>query len=172
MRTPAWLAHTAEIRDRVHAISSPLLDRAAIEELFSLRKRQAANLMRKMDGCVLGGAHAVRRETLLEFLDAQGKTRCGGADPRERKHALALALREDRTAPPPLRAILRPKLPRNEYSQLPSGTHLTGAGRLEISFNSPGDILGAIVRLAQLADCDPEGFARSLEYRPPEGEER
>jgi hypothetical protein len=139
-----------------------------IEDLFALKKRQAANLMQKMEGCVVGGAHVVSRETLLGFLDARCDCPHGPLHPAERKVALALALKKDRSAPLPLRATLGNDLPRDANSLLPAGIDLVDAGRLEIRFGSPGEILGAIVRLAQLADSDPAGFSRSLEYRPPE----
>ena len=178
-RTPAWLARTQEIRAKVTDASSPLsplIDRASVEVLFSLKPRQAANLMKKMDGEVVGGANTVRREALLAYLDGKSLDPAGRAE-KERKHNLARTLKEIRAAGPTLRAELGNRIPRSpdDDSPLPSGVKVMDPdgleNRLEIRYRSPGDILGAILGLAELSETDPAGFERGLEYRPPEDSE-
>jgi hypothetical protein len=171
-RTPTWFARTEEIRDKVKAASSPLIDRAAIEQLFSLKTRQAATLLTKIGGESgerVGGANTVRREALLAFLDGKREEPAARAE-QQRNNSLAGKLRAIRAAGPTLRADLRPPLTPSPQadSLLPAAIHLAGPGRLEIRYRSPGDVLAAILRLAELSETNPAGFENSLQYQPPE----
>jgi hypothetical protein len=168
-RTRTWLARTDQIRGRVKATSSPLIDRASVQELFSLKPRQAANLIKSIGGEVIGGANAVGREALLAYLDGKGADPAGRAEKR-RMHDLARALKAIRASGPTLRAELGDEIPRspNATSLLPSGVDIVGPGRLEIRFGSSGDVLAAILRLAELSETRPAAFESSLEFRSPE----
>ncbi|MCE5307004.1 MAG: hypothetical protein LLG20_05140, partial [Acidobacteriales bacterium] len=65
---PQWLLHLPEIVEELSAMGAPILDRATIERVFGLRRRQAIYLMRAFGGYQLGKTALLDRCLLIERL--------------------------------------------------------------------------------------------------------
>lgn len=162
---PRWQADIDKIRSAVRALPSPFLDRPVVERLFSVRSRQANNLMRALGGYRIGQAAVVGREELLAMLDeASGMQECTVQIQRKTRVVEALdALRGEarprRIATPP---ALRPDSP------LPEGVRISAPGELTIFFNSPEDLLGRMMGLAQSATGDFAAFSAGLVLKAPQ----
>jgi hypothetical protein len=161
---PRWHADLVRIRRDVAALSTPFIDRPAIERLFSVKRRQANYLMLSMGGYHIGQAAVVSREALLVKLDelaAEPGYQTGYLGQAQRKARVVEALDELRNRARP-RRVAPPPRPR-AGSQLPEGVLLSAPGELTLSFTSPEDLLGRIMALAQSAAGDWAAFAASLE---------
>ena len=66
----SWYLRVTDIVAQLHSPAAPpFLDRAAIEDLFHLRRRQAIRLMGACGGYQIGKTYLVDRGSLLRFLD-------------------------------------------------------------------------------------------------------
>ena len=64
----AWLLHIPEIVSQLETFSVPVVDRAIIEHLFGLRRRQAIELLHRFGGYQAGRTFLVNRRLLIEQL--------------------------------------------------------------------------------------------------------
>ncbi len=167
-RTAAWIKKIDAIRASINADPAFAFDRVSIAEKFGVSSRQAANILRAAGREKVGGAYIVSRAKLIAYLDGR-ETDDSGAREQERRRVLALKLAEIRAAGPRLHAV-RSAVSMDETS-LPDGVTVTGPGRMEIVYDSPGAVLGVILALAELSETNATAFADSLEYKTPEGEE-
>ena len=62
---PAWFHRLDEILGALRSMTSPHLDRAAVEKLFRVRQRRARQIMAGLEGLRVGNAAAVSREALI-----------------------------------------------------------------------------------------------------------
>src|ERR1051325_10577840 len=67
---PRWWLHIPEIRTMLVEAEVPVVDRAAVERLFGLQRRQAIELMHRFGGYQAGRTFLIGREQLIEALDA------------------------------------------------------------------------------------------------------
>jgi len=65
---PSPDARTEQIRDEIKVFPAPVIDRATVQKIFRLRKRQALRLMTDFGGHAAGGARVVDRSRLLQQL--------------------------------------------------------------------------------------------------------
>jgi hypothetical protein len=187
--TPRWHADLGKIRLAVAQMTAPFLDRRAIEKLFGLRARQANKLMASLDGYRVGPSVVVSREQLLKKLDPKpdppAKTDPdseAGPAPKGKKTARpvlpplkvsrAARVRKARVVEEldALRGRRRPRTvaappTRMAGASLPPGVEVASAGELRIGFETPEDLLGRILGLAQAAAGDFAAFAAALEYQ-------
>ncbi len=66
---PACFHRLDEILTSLRAMTSPHLDRAAVEKLFRVRQRRARQIMVGLEGLRVGNAAAVSREALIARLE-------------------------------------------------------------------------------------------------------
>ena len=66
---PAWFHRLDEILGALRSMTSPHLDRAAVEKLFRGRQRHARQIMVGLEGLRVGNAAAVSREALIARLE-------------------------------------------------------------------------------------------------------
>lgn len=129
-----------------------MVDRATVETLFSLRRRQAINLMNSFGGYEIGKTALIERGVLIARLReiAAGERFRFEQRRRERlaerldelrryRQAAAVAIRVE-PAPPPC-------------ASLPPGVRLE-PGRLIIDFGSVEDLLAKLYGIAQAAAGD------------------
>ena len=69
---PAWFHRLDEILGALRSMTSPHLDRAAVEKLFRVRQRRARQIMAGLEGLRVGSAAAVSREALIARLEQTG----------------------------------------------------------------------------------------------------
>ena len=143
---PAWLLRLPAIRAAVSALSAPVLDRAALEEIFGVRRRRAIELLHRFGGYQAGKTFLVDRASLLGQL---ADLEAGGGFRQEQTRRRRLAEDLDR-AKASLRArsvpIPAPR-PAAAAGILPPGVYLQ-PGQLRIDFQGTEDLLRQLLELA------------------------
>jgi hypothetical protein len=155
---PSWLLHIPEIRSLLADVSLPVVDRAVIQQVFGLGRRQAIELMRRFGGYQAGRTFLIARNDLIGKLDAM----VGGEEyEREaaRREKLTTAIENVRRT----RQTEAVRIPVSSavfscrMENLDPDVHLR-AGKLEIDFNDPVDLLGKLFALTQAVANDYSGF--------------
>jgi len=157
---PRWWQHIPEIRQVLADVNLPVIDRAAVERLFGLRRRQAIELMNRFGGYQAGRTFVISREQVIAALDAIAD---GGEFRLElgRRERLATSLEKiQRTRQ--AEAVRIPVLPEvfgSRIEALEPGVQLR-PGKLEIEFAGPEDLLRKLFSLAQAVSNDYTAFER------------
>lgn len=153
-----WLLRLPRILEELEALDVPVLDRAAVEQLFGLRRRRAIELMHSFDPYQVGKTFLLDRVRLIErlrqMLDAPEFTR-----EQRRKQRLAEALdelRRHRVAAEVSLPVAAEALGR-KMADLPAGVSLS-PGELRVEFQSAEQLLAKLFELAQAAANDFERF--------------
>jgi hypothetical protein len=159
----AWLLKIPEIVAMLEAFDVPVVDRATIERLFGLRRRQAIELLHRLGGFQAARAFLVDRHVLVENLrrlaageefdrESRRKERLDGAINRLRRHQTA--------------ARVRIPVPADVFSwklaDLSSGVAIE-PGHLHIAFSGTEDLLAKLFELAQAASNDYDRFCAAAE---------
>jgi len=158
---PRWWRHIPEIRKMLEDAHLPVIDRASVERLFGLERRQAIELMHRFGGYLAGRTFLIGREQLIEALDAiaaSGEYQQEAAR-REQFVASVDAVRRTRQTEairiPVSREVFDARL-----KSLGPGVELR-AGRLAIEFAGPEDLLRKLFALAQAVANDYAAFEES-----------
>ena len=152
------------IRFAVAELESPSLDRAMVEELFGLSRRSAISLMGSLGKPEPGKAMLIKRTRLLSMLDDLLATRPVQSEiarKRELREKLAVLERE---AQPRTTPIAPP--PVEPGQSWPAGITLAAPGVLTVRFESPEELLGCVLALAEDAAGNYAGFAARLVAGP------
>jgi hypothetical protein len=158
---PRWWLHIPEIRTMLVDAGLPVVDRAAVERLFGLQRRQAIELMHHFGGYQAGRTFLIAREQILAQLDSilatgeyeQETTR------RERLTATIETLQRTRQTEA-VRIGVPAEVFDSRMQTLSPGVHLQ-AGKLEIEFVGPEDLLRKLFGLAQAVANDYAEFERA-----------
>jgi hypothetical protein len=167
---PAWHSRIPAIRATLGRLEEPLLDRAAIETLFGLGRRQAIRLLTALGGHQAGKTFLVTRDALLERLDALAAQRPIASEiaRRTRVRDALLALEDEvRSSAPSIRrekALATPVAapPPASRDKWPEGVSLDRPGELLIRFETAEELLGRIFALTEDAAADFEGFLKKI----------
>jgi hypothetical protein len=158
---PGWIDRIEQIAEEVQASSAPVFDRAAIERLFEVRRRQAIVLMHRMGGYQAGKTFLVDRQALLRFL--RDPQREAVAEVEARRFASLLETlgrakeeRHFRRIPVPATA----RVYQLEFGGLPEGIDFE-PGELRIRFNQPHELLEKLFALSQALANDYETFEQA-----------
>jgi len=158
---PRWWRHIPEIRKMLEDARLPVIDRASVERLFGLERRQAIELMHRFGGYLAGRTFLIGREQLIEALDAiaaSGEYQQEAAR-REQFVASVDAVRRTRQTEairiPVSREVFDARL-----KSLGPGVELR-AGRLAIEFAGPEDLLRKLFALALAVANDYAAFEES-----------
>lgn len=166
-KLPLWYRRAPEILKQLQSPSAPpFLDRAAIEQLFQVSRRQAIRLLGASPGYQLGKTFLVERASLIDFLEGHEKS---GAAPeaRARRRRVATALNEvaNHAAAQGVQVRTNPDIFRRRPADLPAAIELVAPGKLQISYHGAEDLLAQIVELATAASNDFPGFRKLYEGR-------
>jgi hypothetical protein len=143
-------------------VSLPVVDRAVVQKVFGLGRRQAIEIMHQFGGYQAGKTFLIGREELIAQLDAI----CSGDDyirenaRREKLTASMEAFRRTRQTEA-VHIPVAPDVFDCDMEHLGPGVRLQ-AGKLEIEFADPLELLGKLFRLAQAVSNDYGGFERSV----------
>jgi hypothetical protein len=161
---PHWYANIPKIRRTVTAMTNtPMFDRQAIQLLFGVKARSANNIMNRLGGYQIGGAHAVSREMLLEKIDALGGSESAMRPEAERKARVVEAIERLRREVGTRRVQpLAVPASKSGTTALPSNARVVASGEMVIRYSSPEEFLGVINAFAQFAVDDYASFADSL----------
>ena len=159
---PLWLLHLPRIIEELRRLEVPVLDRAAIEKLFGLKRRQAIQLLHRFGGYQAGRTFLVDRQELLEQLEAIRDGETFRYEQRRRRRLVA----ELETVRKYLQAAavkipLRPQA-RYQIATLPPDVDLQ-PGQLRVEFDGVEDLLSKLFELAQSAANDFVRFRNAVE---------
>ena len=164
-KLPVWYVRIPEILVQLRALGAPpFLDRAAVEELFRISRRQAIRLLGTVGGYQIGKTFLVERHSLIGFLE---RLESSGAAPqaRIRKDRVAAALNDvaNYAAAQKVQVFPPPDVFGRRPAELPASIALVGPGKLQISYAGAEDLLVRIVELAAAATNDFAAFRRLYE---------
>lgn len=165
-RQPEWLQQVPSALDQLREFPAPVLDRAALERLLSVSRRDAIRLLHRFGGYQSGRAFLIGREDLVRQLEAVAasgqyghevsrRSRLGEELERTRKE---LAGRRVRV---PAATDVRDR----RFRDLPDGVDLR-PGELCIQFHGAEDLAAKLYALAQVMATDWEGFQKAAEPAP------
>ena len=158
---PKWHARLPEIRAALDALESPALDRAMVEELFALSRRQALRVMAAVHPHHKGRTSLIPRAALLDRLDTLlAKRPIQGEILRKRRlreTLVALECEAQSRSTPVTVPSADPSLP------WPEGVSIPAPGCLNIRFSTGEELLGRVLALAEEAARDVDGFITRLE---------
>ena len=159
----AWLLKIPEIIRMLEAFDVPVVDRAIIERLFGLRRRQAIELLHRFGGFESGKTFLVDRHVLIENLR---RLAAGEEFEREirRRDRLDHAVDEMRRYQAAARVIIPvpPDVFSRKMADLPAGVALT-PGQLQVIFAGTEDLLAKLYALTQAASNDYDRFCAAAE---------
>ena len=158
---PRWWLHIPEIRSMLAESGLPVVDRAAVERLFRLQRRQAIELMHRFGGYQAGRTFLISREQILAQLDcilATGEYEQETAR-RERLVAAVESVRHSRRSEA-VRIPVAADVFDSRLETLGPCVHLE-PGRLAIEFAGPEDLLRKLFCLSQAVANDYTGFRRA-----------
>ena len=150
-RKSEWLQNVTSAIEQLQAFPAPVVDRATLEKLLQIRRRQAIRLMHRFGGFQAGRTYLIDRSSLLQQFEAiaAGKTHQAEIERRQRLIASLKPRKTIRVA----NDIWERKL-----EDLPLGTHIR-PGILEIEFTTSDELLGRLFELAQAIHNDYDRFA-------------
>lgn len=155
---PRWWLRIPEILPALENLDAPWLDRAAIEQVFGLRRRRAIELLHVFGGFQVGRMFLVDRQKVLDQLHGNSR----GEEfrwERKRRRRLSEALSEARQ----YSQAARVKIPVLEPSPgLPAGVNIE-PGRMVIEFQSVEDLLAKCYAMVQVAACDYVYFQQIIQ---------
>jgi hypothetical protein len=151
-----------EICQEARALEVPIIDRATVEQVFRLRRRQAIELMHRFGGYQIGRAFVLDRLQLVRSLECLQN----GAEfeqERRRKDRIASQLDEARRqrAATRVRIPVTPEMLSQHVEGLPDAIRF-GTGVMTIQFGSVEDLLVHLVELSQAAANDFERFQQMV----------
>jgi hypothetical protein len=143
-------------------IQIPVIDRAAIERLFGLRRRQAIDLMNRLGGYQAGRTFLIGREQLLCRLDSitAGDEYRWEVARRERLASSIDGIQRTRQNEA-VRIPVSPEVFASRLHSLEPDVRLR-PGRLVIDFSGPEDILRKLFGLAQALANDYASFEAAV----------
>lgn len=155
---PRWWQHVTQIRAMREDAALPVIDRAGVERLFGLRRRQAIALMHRWGGYQAGRMFLIGRQELIRELDAiaqDGEYHQETARREQLASALEAARRTRQTEA--VRIPVTPDVFAGRMDSLPGGV-LLEPGRLAVAFAGPEDLLRKLFALVQAVANDYAGF--------------
>jgi hypothetical protein len=151
-----------EIRSMLAGTQLPVIDRAAVERLFGLRRRQAIELLRRFGGYQAGCTFLIGREQLIERLDFIGASDEYQWDAARRERVSATIEEIQRTRES---EAVRIPVTRDVFDcrmrSLGPDVQLR-PGKLEIQFDGPEDLLRKLFALSQAVANDYSNFERTV----------
>lgn len=160
---PTWLERIPTVLEKLERPDAPpFLDRAAIEKLFGVRRRQAIYLLHRWHGYQLGHAFLASREAILADLREIGYEKVLATQAAQKQRVEAV-LGEARQAfnLPRISVPAPQKLSSITFVGLPDGIRLEQK-RLTVEFSGPQDLLEKLFTLAQAFANDYESLATAL----------
>ena len=164
---PLWLHRLAHIRATLVAWPASVLDRAAIEQLFGLKRRSAIHLLAALDGYKVGKTYVVERATLLTRLDEIAGPKIERAAV-QRRIQVRNHLREMKVHAKPRLIRIEPLPPAQPGGHgLPAGVTLESTpeddgSRMVFAYHSAKELLGQVYALATAAATDYAAFEEAL----------
>jgi hypothetical protein len=170
-RQVSWLRRIPSMLETLKKTTTPFLDRAAVQSLFRLQRRQAGYLMKKLGPAeyLVGKAFLVRRHNVITFLEARRKEKPYKAEAlrqRNLREALDEARREQKARS--VRFKIAPEAPRT-MAGLPDQVRLA-PGELRVTFATTEELLQLLYDLSRAIAHDFPTFQSLAEVGPASAE--
>ena len=156
------MLHVPRIIEELRLLPLPVLDRAVIEKLFGLKRRQAIQLLHRFGGYQAGRTFLVDRQELVEQIEAIRDGETFRYEQRRRRRLVAeLESVRKYLQAAAVKIPLRPQA-RYQIATLPPDVDLQ-PGRLRVEFDGVEDLLSKLFELAQSAANDFVRFRNAVE---------
>jgi len=162
-RKSEWLERLPAILTQIRGLPAPVVDRATVEGLFSVRRREAIRLLHRFGGFQAGKTFLISRDDLLRQLENLEATDDFRAESKRRRRLAddLASIRQDVTA---RRVPIAANYQTRSASIKQLGPNVRfSPGRLEVEFRSPEELLTRLFELARTIASDFEGFTKLLE---------
>jgi hypothetical protein len=155
-----WLLRVPEILVALRVLDVPVVDRAAIQRLFGVRRRRAIQFMHELDGYQAGHSFLVDRLRLIAQLEVlqngdsfhqENRRRMKLEETAEQARRHAVAAR--------VKIHLEPDTWKTRMHALPAGIQLE-PGSLKVEFRDPQELLQMLFALSQAIANDFEEFEK------------
>jgi hypothetical protein len=149
-RKAEWLQYVTSAIEQLHAFPAPVIDRATLEKLLQVHRRDAIRLMHRFGGYQTSRTFLIGRLALLQQLEsiARGEPY---QNEMKRRQKLQSSLK-------PRKTILAARdVWDRKLAELPPGTRFK-SGILEIEFQNAEQLLERLFELAQAIHNDYEQF--------------
>jgi hypothetical protein len=155
---PTWLMHIAEIQAMLEEVDLPVIDRAVVQRVFGLGRRQAIELLNRFGGYRAGNTFLIERSRLIAELDKiAGTGECQREVARREKLESAVAEVQSTRRAHQVRLPVSPDVFGARMCTLGEAIRLV-PGKLEVEFTGTEDLLSKLFALAQAAAHDYDGF--------------
>ncbi len=160
---PSWLLHLPEIIEQLELFKVPVVDRAIVQMVFGLGRRQAIEFLHRFGGYQAGKTFLIDRQLLIEGLRRlmAGENFQNEIRRKERLEETIEQLRRSQ-AGACVRIPVHPEMRRCEVAGLSAGIALE-AGHLHIKFSGTEDLLTKLYELSQAAANDFDRFRAATE---------
>jgi len=160
---PSWLLHIPEIVEQLDLFQVPVVDRAIIEVVFGLGRRQAIEFLHRFGGYQAGRTFLIDRQLLIEGLRRlmAGEEFQNEVSRKERLDQTISQLHRSR-AGARVKIRVRPEILQGEVARLSAGIALE-PGHLHIEFSGTEDLLAKLYELSQAAANDFDRFRAAAE---------
>jgi hypothetical protein len=154
----SWLLHVPEIVEQLELFKVPVVDRAIIEVVFGLGRRQAIEFLHRFGGYQAGRTFLIDRQLLINGLRRlmDGEEFQNEVLRKQRLNQSIDELRRSR-AGARVEIPVRPEMLTGKVAGLSAGIALK-PGHLHIQFVSTEDLLCKLVELSQAAANDFDRF--------------
>lgn len=155
---PRWLLEIPSILELLEASDAPVLDRAACERLFKVRRRRAIELMQHFGGYRSGNAVLIDRLDLIRRLqDFSAGPQFAQERARKQRLSERLIVLEKHRRAAAVQIPVRPEALDASVADLPAGVRFE-PGKLTVLYTSVEDLLARLYELAQAAANDFDRF--------------
>lgn len=160
-RKREWPQQIPHALEELEHFPAPVIDRAALEKLLVVRRREAIRLMHRFGGFQVGKTFLIERQQLIRQLEKVRNTPDFTPEQRRRERLTEILekIRRYQTAAR-IRIPVKPEAP--NLAGLPEGVRL-GAGRLTVEFMNAEELLAKLFVLARAAADDFERFRAAVE---------
>jgi hypothetical protein len=149
-RPPQWFQHVPDALEALREFPAPVLDRAALEKLFRVNRRDAIRLLHRFGGYQTGRTFLIGRHELVRALEAVLAEEAYQFESRRRQR-LSEGLENSRRDLRARQVKLHVAPDPTPAASLPSGMRLVRPGVLEVEFTSGEELLGRLYELVRIA---------------------
>lgn len=157
-RKREWLDQVPAALEQLREYPAPVIDRAALERLLHIQRREAIRLLHTFGGYMAGKTFLIAREDLIRQLE---EVAASGDYERESRRRLRLVEELARTRKELAARQVVIQTPADVWSRqmadLPAGIRLE-RNKLEIEFRDTEDLLRQLMELAQAIANDFSTF--------------
>jgi hypothetical protein len=160
---PSWLLHVPEIVEQLELFKVPVLDRAIVEMVFGLGRRQAIEFLHHFGGYQAGRTFLIDRQLLIQGLRRlmDGEEFHNEIRRKERLEQTIRQLHRSR-AGTGVKIPVRPEMVEGRVASLSAGIALE-PGHLHVEFSGTEDLLTKLYELSQAAANDFARFRTATE---------